>query len=269
MTTNAPDVDVPNMVPGVPCWVDLATPDLKGARAFYSALFGWIPVASPEPEAGGYTNFHLDGQAVAGVGPVMGEGQPPAWTTYVATDDVDDTANLVEKAGGRVLMAPMDVMEYGRLAILTDPTGAAFGAWQAGTHKGAELFNVPGSLTWNELATRDPEGAKTFYGEVFGWEAEESAMGPDTYITWKLGDRTVGGMIPMFGEEWPPDLPPHWMLYFAVADTDTTVAKATELGGTVSVPPTDLPVGRFAVLGDPQGAFFSIITMAQMEAQPV
>jgi uncharacterized protein len=263
MTTNAPDANAPNIEPGAPCWVDLATPDLEGARAFYSALFGWTAMVSAEPEAGGYTNFLLDGRAVAGVGPIMGEGQPPAWTTYVATDNVDETTNLVEKAGGRVLMAPMDVMEYGRMAVFMDPTGAALAAWHAGTHRGAELFNVPGSLTWNELVTRNPEAAKTFYGEVFGWEAEDSSIGPIAYTTWKLGDRTVGGMMPMIGDEWPPDLPPHWMVYFAVADTDAIVAKASELGGTVAVAPTDLPVGRFAVLGDPQGAIFSVIALAQ------
>lgn len=262
MTTNAPDAQA-FIVPGVPSWVDLATPDLEGARAFYSALFGWTPVPSPEPEAGGYTNFMLDGKAVAGVGPIMGEAQPPAWTTYVSTADVDETTNLVEKAGGQVLMAPMDVMQYGRMAVYLDPTGAAIAAWQAGVHVGAELVNVPGSLTWNELATRDPEAAKTFYGEVFGWRAEESIMDKTGYTTWKLGDREVGGMMPMLGEEWPPDLPPHWMVYFAVADTDATVAEATELGGIVTVGATDLPVGRFAVIGDPQGAFFSVIKMAQ------
>jgi uncharacterized protein len=263
MTTNAPDANVPNIAPGVPSWVDLATPDLEGTRAFYSALFGWTPMVSPEPEAGGYTNFLLDGKAVAGVGPIMGEGQPPAWTTYVATDNVDETTNLVEKAGGHVLLAPMDVMEYGRMAVFMDPTGAAFAAWQAGTHQGAELFNEPGSLAWNELATRDPDGAKTFYGEVFGWEAEDSAMGTVAYTTWTLDDRQIGGMMPMIGDDWPPDLPPHWMVYFAVADTDTTVAEATRLGGIVTVTPTDLPVGRFAVLSDPQGAVFSVIAMAQ------
>lgn len=260
MTTNAPDAFTPPS--GTPSWVDLATPDLDGARTFYSALFGWTPIPSPEPEAGGYTNFLLDGKAVAGVGPIMGEQQPPAWTTYIATDDVDETTNLVEKAGGRVLVPPIDVMKYGRMAVFMDPTGAAIAAWQSGTHTGAQLVNVPGSLTWNELATRDPESAKTFYGEVFGWAAVDSTMGQVEYTTWKLGNRDVGGMMAMIGEEWPDDLPPHWMVYFAVEDTDATVAEAIELGGSVSVPPTDLPVGRFAVIGDPQGAFFSVIAMA-------
>jgi len=160
-------------------------------------------------------------------------------------------------------MTPMDVMEYGRMAIFTDPAGAAFAIWQAGSHPGGEVFSVPGAPTWHELATRDIEGSKVFYGEVFDWTAEESQVGPNKYTTWKLGGRSVGGMIAMVGDAWPADLPPHWMVYFAVADCDESVALARALGASVSVPPTDIPVGRFAVLTDPQGAFFSVITMTE------
>jgi predicted enzyme related to lactoylglutathione lyase len=266
VTTNAPG-GAQRITPGVPNWVDLATPDLPSARAFYSGLFGWTPEVAAEPESGGYTNFTLDGKAVAGLGPIMGEGQPPAWTTYLATDNAEETADRVAKAGGRILMAPIDVMEYGRMGVFMDPTGAAFAIWQPGTQPGAELFNVPGSLTWNELATRDTSRAKSFYGEVFNWDAEEAGMGSVAYTTWKLGDRDIGGMMSMVGDEWPADMPPHWMAYFAVANTDAVAARATELGGTVSVGPTDLPVGRFAVISDPQGAFFAVLTLAQPVSQ--
>ena len=256
------DSNTQDIKPGMPNWVDLASPDLEGSRAFYSGLFGWKPMVSSQPEAGGYTNFTLDGKAVAGLGPILAPDQPPAWTTYIESENADETAALVEKAGGRILMQPMDVMEYGRMAIFQDPTGAAFATWQPGTHPGVELINVPGSMTWNELATRDTQGAKTFYGEVFNWDAEESPMGSIAYTTWKMGEQEIAGMMSMVGDEWPADLPPHWMTYFAVTDTDAVANQASQLGGSISVAPTDLPVGRFAVLSDPQGAFFSVIKLA-------
>src|SRR5258705_6588810 len=209
MTTTASDI-----MPGMPNWTDLATPDLEGARAFYSGLFGWTPMVSVEPPARGYTNFLLDGQAVAGAGPVMSEEQPTAWMTYVASDNADDTARRVEKAGGRVIVSPMNAMDYGRMGVFMDPTGAAFATWQPGTHPGAEVMHTPGAMVWNELATRDTEKEKAFYGQVFGWDAQESSMGSVAYTTWKRGDNDIGGMMPMVGDEWPAELPPHWMTYF-------------------------------------------------------
>jgi hypothetical protein len=133
--------------------------------------------------------------------------------------------------------------------------------WQAGTQSGGEVFNRPGALRWNELATRDTQKAANFYGEVFNWDAEESPLGAVAYTTFKLADHDVGGMMPMLGDEWPADLPPHWMPYFDVADPDHVAEQATQLGGSVLVGPTDLPVGRFCVLTDPQGAFFAVIHM--------
>jgi predicted enzyme related to lactoylglutathione lyase len=244
---------------GMPIWVDLASPDVDGSIAFYGRLFGWAAVEAAEPEAGGYRTFTKDGKIVAGVGPIQLDGQPTAWTTYVATDDADQTAVMVDKAGGSVLVQPVDVMGHGRMAVFTDPAGATFATWQPGPSPGAEIFNVPGSLTWTELNTRDPEGAKVFYREVFGWSG--AATGRTTYTTWTLDGRGIAGMMPMVGDAWPADLPSHWMAYFAVEDPDAVAARAAELGGSVSGEPTDLSVGRFAVLGDPQGGYFSIITM--------
>jgi predicted enzyme related to lactoylglutathione lyase len=109
--------------------------------------------------------------------------------------------------------------------------------------------------------TRDPDGSKAFYGAVFGWEPEDLPIGPGTYTTWKLGGKLIGGMMPMITDSWPGDLPPHWMVYFAVADADATAERAADLGGAVPVPPSDLPQGRFAVLNDPQGALFSVIKL--------
>jgi predicted enzyme related to lactoylglutathione lyase len=250
--------------PGTPNWVDLASPDVGRSTTFYSGLFGWDAEVQLEPEAGGYTMFRLNGKSVAGVGPIMMEGQPSAWTTYVATDDADDTTDRVTQAGGTVIMPPMDVMDYGRMAVFQDPTGAAFATWQAGTNPGGEVFNVPGALTWNELETPDVSAAKEFYGTVFGWIAQDDPMGPSTYTTFKLGERGIGGMMPLEATGMT-GLPPHWMTYFAVEDTDDATARAAKLGGTVLAPPMDTPAGRMAALQDPTGASFSVIAGASSD----
>jgi uncharacterized protein len=246
---------------GVPSWVDLASPDLEGSKTFYTALFGWEAFAVPAPEAGGYTLFSLRGQQVAGVGPVMSEGQPPAWMMYVNVTDADGTVKQIADAGGNVMMAPMDVMDQGRMAIFADPTGAVLGLWQPGIHTGAQLVNEPGTYCWSELATRDVEGAKTFYATVFGWDAHTEQSGPMAYTEFKLGGNSIAGMFEI-GGDMPADMPPHWGVYFAVADCDAAVGTASTLGATVIQPPMDIPVGRFAALRDPQGAYFSVIKLS-------
>jgi uncharacterized protein len=245
--------------PGTPSWVDLSSPDVAESRRFYGGLFGWTARVASEPEAMGYTTFMAGERAVAAVGPLMGEGQPPAWTTYFATDDADEVARRVDAAGGKVAMAPMDVMQYGRMGIFLDPAGAAFGVWQAGVMEGADVTGEHGSMGWVELTTRDVEGSKAFYPSVLGMTARDVEYGPVMYTLWEIGGVPVAGMMPMHGDEWPVDLPPHWMVYFVVDDADATSARASELGGTVSVPPVDTAAGRMAVLGDPHGAFFSVM----------
>jgi uncharacterized protein len=247
--------------PGVPNWVDLGTADLDDARRFYSELFGWTANVSGD-EYGGYTTFQLNGLPVAGAGPLFGEGQPTAWSTYISAEDADLIAERVERGGGKVLVPPFDVMEQGRMAAFLDQAGAPFSVWEAGTMSGAEVFDVPGALTWNELTTRDVEGAKAFYGSVFGWTARDTAMGNGPYVVWERNGQTIAGMLPM-GPGWPDDLPPHWMIYFAVADCDRSADLAHALGGRVVTPPTSFPMGRYAVLEDPQGGTFSILTGSQ------
>ncbi|KKK07111.1 VOC family protein [Micromonospora sp. HK10] len=246
--------------PGTPCWADLATPGLEDAKEFYPQLFGWTGQVSPEPAAGGYTVFRKDGRAVAGAGPPATPDQVPIWSTYVATDDADLVATRVEAAGGQVVVAPFDVFDQGRMAVLADPAGAVFSVWQPMAMRGAELFNEPGSMCWNELVTPDPERAKDFYGLVFGWHPEERAPGPMPYTGWRCGARIVAGMMPQL-EKLPADLPAYWSVYFAVADVDATAAHAAELGGTILVPPRDNPAGRSAALRDPQGALFSVTAL--------
>ena len=159
-----------------------------------------------------------------------------------------------------VFVEPMDVSDIGRMAVFADPTGAAIGVWQPKSFIGAELANEAGAFAWNELNTRDLPASKAFYTKVFSWEPHDLDMEGMSYTEWKLGDKTIAGMMPM-PEMVPAEVPAHWLVYFGVNDTDATVAQATDLGGTTLVPPTDIPPGRFAVLTDPDGATFAVIKM--------
>jgi uncharacterized protein len=266
-------------IPGVPCWVDTSQPDPEAAVDFYRGLFGWEfeDVMPPESE-GRYFLARLRGGDVAAVGSIP-EAVPQVamWNTYVWVDSADDTASKVRAAGGAVVMEPFDVMDAGRTAVLTDPEGAAFCAWQAKENKGAGIVNEPGSLNFNGLNTRDIEGAKSFYGSVFGWTTLALDGGAEMWTLPGYGDYlerdnpdlrkqtaeaggpegfvdVVASINPIPDDQ--PDTPPHWSVTFAVDDADATAAKATELGGTVIVPPFDAPWVRMTIIDDPQGATF-------------
>lgn len=245
--------------PGTPSWVDLATPDTTKASEFYGVLFGWDTV-DMGPEAGGYVMFQKQGKNVAGATPITGDGQHPAWTSYVSVVDAEATVARIKVAGGTVFLEPMDVLSAGRMALFTDVTGAVLGLWQPANHIGADLANEPGTWCWNELSTRDTARAATFYQHVFGWEAVKTPAADIDYSEWKLDGATIGGMMPM-PPAVPDAVPAHWLVYFAVDDTDATLATATTNGGSVLVPPTDITPGRFCVLADPAGATFAVIAM--------
>ena len=245
---------------GTPSWVDLSTPDTAASSAFYASLFGWTTVDGG-PETGGYLRFELDGEPVAGCGPIMQSGQPTFWSTYFSVNDSDATAARIDAAGGRTHVAPTDVMDLGRMAVFTDPSGAAFGTWQAGTFTGAGVVNEPGALLWNELMTRDVPGAIDFYHLAFGVTAKTSEMSEVPYTELQVADSSVAGIMDIGGPQFPAELPPHWMIYFQVTDCGAACEKIKELGGSVSVPPTDIPLGRFAVVADPHSAFFSVMTV--------
>ena len=251
--------------PGTPSWADVTSPDPGAGRAFYGALFGWTGEPAVEPEARGYTVMMMGDAAVAGLAPTFGE-MPAVWSTYVTVADADAALEAASAAGGKVLMGAMDVLNVGRMAVIADPTGAALSLWQPRDHIGAEVRMEPNALCWVELNTRDPDAAVSFYGELFGWTAQQVG-GPVTeggpgfdYIMLQLGEVPVGGIITM-DENWPAEVPPHWMVYFAVEDCDAAAAQVTELGGDVCVPPTDIPPGRFSVVNDPGGAVFTIIAL--------
>jgi uncharacterized protein len=263
-------------IAGVPCWVDTSQPDPDAAAAFYGGLFGWeFEDAMPAGSDGRYLIARIRGGAVAAVSS-QPEGAPAqaAWNTYIWVEDADEAAATAREAGGSVLSEPFEVMDAGRMAVLADPEGAAFSVWQARAHRGARIVNEPGSLNFNILNTRDPQAAKRFYGALFGWTTLDLGSGefwtmksygdylevltPGTRErTAELGaagfEDVVAAITPITGH----DASAHWSVTFSTDDADATAAKATELGGTVLVPPVDAPYSRLTVLRDPAGASFS------------
>jgi uncharacterized protein len=266
-------------MPGVPCWVDTTQPDPEAAVEFYRGLFGWeFEDVMPPSSEGTYFMARLHGGDVAAVGSMPAAAPPAAmWNTYVAVESADEAASKVRAAGGGVLMEPFDVMEAGRMAVFTDPEGAVFNVWQAGATIGATVVNEPGSLNFNGLNTRDVEGAKAFYGSVFGWTTLALGGGVEMWTLPGYGDHlardnpdlreqvaeaggpagfedVVASINPIPDDQ--PDTPPHWNVTFAVDDADATATKVNELGGKVLVPPFDAPWVRMTVVNDPQGATF-------------
>jgi predicted enzyme related to lactoylglutathione lyase len=237
---------------GVPSWVDIGTPNPQAALEFYGDLLGWEGQDMGE-EAGHYTIVSRAGKQVAAISPAQDPG-PPRWTTYVNVDDVDAVIKKAEAAGGSVIVAPMDVMTAGRMAIIADTTGAVIALWQPKDHIGAQMVNEPGAFTWSELSTSDLTKSKAFYSEVFGW----GWGGADEYAEAQVGGRTIGGAMPR-SPDMPAEVPDSWLVYFSTADVDADAKKAADKGATIVVPPTDIPdTGRFAVLLDPQGAAFAL-----------
>jgi predicted enzyme related to lactoylglutathione lyase len=246
--------------PGTFCWIDLGTPDQDAAGEFYGALFGWQLKEDENPEqTGGYRSAQLGDNAVGGVMKLMEEAQPPAWTSYVCVEDAEATAAKVREAGGNVLYEPMQVLEYGKMAVFADPAGAVFATWQPGVNIGADVIGEPGAMSWNELNTRDPEAAKSFYADVFGWSFEEKQYEGGRYTIIQLGEETVGGLLDIT-ERVPAEIPAHWLVYFAVEDADATIEEARRRGGEIPAGPFDMSeVGRIAVVKDPWGAWFAVI----------
>jgi predicted enzyme related to lactoylglutathione lyase len=266
-------------IPGVPCWVDTSQPEPEAAVAFYGGLFGWEfeNVMPPESE-GKYFIARLHGGDVAAVGSIPEAAPPMAmWNTYIWVESADDAASAVHDAGGRVVMEPFDVMDSGRMAVFADPEGAVFCVWQAKEHRGARVVNAHGSVNFNGLATRDIEGAKSFYGSVFGWQTLDLGGGAEMWTLPGYGDHLEQGnpdLRKQFAEagapkgfedvvasidpipDDQPGTPAHWTVTFGVDDADAIAARATELGGNVIVAPFDAPWVRTTIIGDPQGATF-------------
>lgn len=246
--------------PGTFSWVDLSTTDPDAAKRFYGALFGWEFDDQPVGDGNVYTMCRLNGHDACALSAQMDQerslGIPPHWNNYVTVADVDASAARVRELGGSVMMDPFDVLDAGRMSVVADPAGAVLNMWQPRGNIGATVVNVPGALTWNELATKDVDGAEEFLAGLFGWRFEEMEGAPVRYAVIYNGDRSNGGVRAQ--SEMEAGVPPNWIPYFAVESVDDSVASAGGLGGNVLVPATAVPNGRFAAIADPQGAVFAI-----------
>jgi predicted enzyme related to lactoylglutathione lyase len=272
--------DVRTYPSGVPCWIDTEQPDPQAACRFYGELFGWtFEDAVPADAPGSYLIAQLDGKDVAAIAPASTEA-PVAWNTYVAVDDADRIVDVVTQAGGRVVSPPWDAGPGGRAATFADPHDAPFRVWQARRRPGAQLVNAPAAWNFSDLHTSDPEGAKGFYGGVFGWEADDLSFGDETATMWRrpgYGDHLAATIDPdiharQAGVAAPPGFAdaiawlapvtdgevPHWHVTFAVDDRDRMVDAALRLGATVQSGPIDTTWTKTAVLVDPQGAPFTL-----------
>ncbi|WP_026909425.1 VOC family protein [Patulibacter minatonensis] len=261
---------------GVPRRVDTMQPDPRAAADHYAALFGWTfdhPVPMPGGLPGEHRTARLDGRPVAGVGQAP-PGAPAVWTTWIAVDDVAATVDRAVTAGGDVLLAPAGdapgtaarggpdadpgaapVVAAHRVAVVTDPTGVAFGLLTADGFDGTERADAPGAWTMSSLHTPDPDGARAFYDAVVGWRANPVPGAPMAF--WRAHpEGEVLGVLAPIGPGDPT--PPHWSVCFRVADVDALAVRAVGLGGTVLMGPVDTPGFRSAVLADPQGGVIAV-----------
>ena len=262
--------EVSEYAPGMPSWTELSTTDETGALSFYSAMFGWQD--DPQEMGEGSNWFYhmqkLNGQYACSIYKQREEERsqnlPPHWNIYFTVENVDESVETIKLNGGAVVFGPMDVFEAGRMAFCQDPQGAFFAVWQAKQHIGAGVRGEPGAMCWNELLTTDRSAAIEFYLAALGMEIGEVAGPMNDYAMLKAGGTEVVGIMEITADM--PPMPPHWDVYFQVADIEASVAQAELLGATLYIPPTDIvkeegqpPVGRFAALSDPQGAAFSIL----------
>ncbi|SNS06231.1 VOC family protein [Actinomadura mexicana] len=248
--------------PGHWSWAELASPDPELSKRFYRTLFGWGSYTLTVGDLGDYEIFTLDGvqgPEVAGMQALADDSETASWTCYFRTDDIPATLAAVRAAGGMETVEPTDIANLGRMALCTDPEGADFALWYPYHLKGAGVIDEPSAMVWVELAARDTERARRFYGEVFGWKAVARHYHGSVYTHWKAGDLAVAGLIFM-DETWPSGDPSHWTPFVWVADCDASADLAVELGAQVRTPPTQREPGRYSVVIDPTGARLGLFT---------
>jgi len=263
MAAVPPEEELPMGHPnGLFGWADVAVPDTAQAKVFYTGLFGWEVIETPG-DSMPYTMFALDGELVAGMCELRQEdidaGPPPMWSSYIIVDDADDVATRAKNLGATLIMDPMEIPDAGKMFFAIDPVGAAIGFWQPGQHPGAGIFNVPGAMSWNELGCRDVEAAKAFYTELLGWRIDVQEHNGFTYTVVTVGDRPNGGIYDVTGIL-PEGIPAHWFVWCTVDGTDEAVERAVSLGATIQRDPWDTMFGRMAVISDPQGPTFGVVT---------
>lgn len=246
---------------GTPCWIDLPTPNAAAATRFYGAVLGWT--FDGDVDGGGYIMAKAGDAVVAGIGPLSPESiedVTPRWGVYLHTPDVAAAVARVQAAGtdAVVLVEPRQLGPFGSMAQLRDPWGAVVQLWQPGRHPGFTAMGPPGTPVWFEVNTRQSEGVRDFFAELFDLTHEK--MGEMQYFTLHAGGRPRYGVLQM-DEQWD-GMDPHWMVYFSVEDTDASAEVVRAEGGTVAHGPFDTPFGRIAICKDPTGAAFTLIKPA-------
>ncbi|MFB7463863.1 VOC family protein [Streptomyces sp. NPDC056224] len=254
---------------GAPCWADAMFSDVEGAQTFYGDVLGWT-FGEASSEYGNYTQAYSGGKAVAALVPPMpGAEAPSQWCLYFASPDAAATAEKIKSAGGEVVMEPMRVGDFGTMLIAKEPSGAVFGVWQPGGHKGFEKMGEAGAYAWAEVFTREPAEPDAFFTKVFPYDAQRMDAGDDpeaagmdfkVFSVGGPGNPVLGRM--KMGDEFPPEIPSYIQVYFGVPDCDEAVAKTKKHGGKLHFGPMDSPFGRFAAVTDPQGAAFAVIDMS-------
>jgi predicted enzyme related to lactoylglutathione lyase len=241
--------------PGTFCWVGLATSDPAAAKAFYTGLFGWQVEDVPAGAAGTFTMLRHRRKDVAllyrQMPPARAAGAPPHWTSFLSVQDADATAARADALGGAALFRePFDVLGDGRVAAISDPTGAIVSLWQPRARIGATLVNDPGAWCWNELATPDVALAARFFADLLGWDYEPASGGRTTIVN-------AGGVNGSMRELTGPE-PAHWLPYFTVEDVEEPARAAERAGGRRLTPAIELDRGRYTVIADPLGAAFAV-----------
>ena len=243
---------------GHPCWIELSAPKHVPSLAFYKGLLGWKSREVTPARGLSYTMFTLDGHDVAGL--VTSNSDTGEWLTYIAVDDVDATAARAVSLGGSLQRAPMDIGSLGRMARITGPRGASLALWQADTHTGTTGWGNPGAPCWIELSTDHTAASLGFHSQLLGWDPLPQPMGPLTYITYRANGHHVAGMMGL-SDDWGTTTP-NWLLFIAVKDVIHSASLVTGLGGQLVSAPSTIPeVGLFALVQDPGGALFAIISL--------
>ena len=255
--------DFTTFAPGRFCWVDLMSKDFHAAKVFYGKVFGWETREMDTQGGPPYAGFVANGKTVAGLGEMSPEmkqsGVPASWNSYVSVADAGESVGKAEAAGGKVIVPPMQIVDAGHMAVVSDPTGAMLSLWQPNQTHGVELANENGAWVWGEVMTPDPATARKFYENVFGWTFKEKENTPGQYWEHFVDGRANGGMMAM--DESMQGIPPHWSVYFMADDVAATCDVIKSAGGGIMHGPFPTEVGDIAICHDPDGASFNVIKM--------
>ena len=264
---------------GIASWFDLGTPDPEAAKAFYADLLGWTYQDNPmevDGQPNTYSMAMVDGEtaaAIFGQTQVMVDAAPGEshasvhWSVYFTVNDVEASTAKVSELGGTVIVEPFDVepmpgMVVGRMSVLQDPGGAFASLWQPVSHIGSSIKMEEGAVHWVECLSGNRDATVKFYTELFG-STSMQMPGMENYMIMMVGEEASCGIMDMPDEVASKGAPPHWVLYFQVADVDAAIATAEKNGATIVNPAFDAPgIGRMGHIMDPQGAFLALTTPA-------